>query len=265
MKDIYICSSNKDREKVLPIVDMIEDSGLSCCVPGRDILYDYGWEQEVADAINDSTLIVYFESPASKRSFRIMKELQEAKRSRLLRLVFEAGSVTGEEVLESIRNIFPEAKRVKEDVSLIIPYDGDEPYIFASYSHRDKDRVFPVIKMLQGRGYRVWFDEGIDPGTEWDDNIAEHLGSAGYLIPFFSENYFGSQNCSDELFFARELGLNILPVYLEDVELDQGIAMRFGRLQALFYHKYADKNIFLEKVDTARDISLCRDDRTGSV
>ncbi len=258
MKDIYICSSNIDRSKVLPIVEMIEASGLSCCVPKRDIGFEFGWEQKVTDAINEATLILYFESPASRRSFRLKKELLEAKNSGLLQLVFEVGAVSSEEVLASVRDKMSEARKIRDNVSAIVPYSGDEPYIFASYSHMDKDRVFHIIRLLQRRGYRVWFDEGVDPGTEWEDNIAEHLAAAGYLIPFFSKNFFGSQNCNDELFYARELGLNILPVYLEEVELDPGIAMRFGRRQALFFHKYNDVNQFLIKLDTAKDIAVCR-------
>lgn len=260
MKEIYICYSNIDREAVLPAVEKIEDAGFSCCLPGRDIVFDQSWEQSVTDAIHESVMILSFESENSRRSFRLAKELKEAKISGLLILSFEVGSVSSEEVMAAVSEKLPEARKVKEDVSVIVPYGGDLPYIFASYSHKDKERVFEVLRLLQRRGYRVWFDEGIDPGTEWDDNIADHLEAAGYLIPFFTENFFGSQNCNDELFFARELGLNILPVYLEDVKLDPGIAMRFGRKQALFYHKYTDKNQFLKKLDSAKDIGTCLDD-----
>lgn len=45
-------------------------------------------------------------------------------------------------------------------------YKGSDPYIFISYSHKDIDRVFPIIRMLQDDSYRVWYDDGVDPGTE---------------------------------------------------------------------------------------------------
>ena len=31
-------------------------------------------------------------------------------------------------------------------------YDGDKPYIFVSYAHKDADAVLPVIDALQKKG-----------------------------------------------------------------------------------------------------------------
>ena len=85
------------------------------------------------------------------------------------------------------------------------PYNGKEKYIFISYSHRDTAQVFPIIAKLMENGYRVWYDAGIDPGTEWDENIAQHINDCGYFIAFMSTNYLGSNNCKDELNYARDL------------------------------------------------------------
>ncbi|MDO5859411.1 hypothetical protein, partial [Methanobrevibacter sp.] len=40
-------------------------------------------------------------------------------------------------------------------------YEGDEPYIFISYSHDDSDLVFPEIERFHNDGYNIWYDEGI--------------------------------------------------------------------------------------------------------
>ena len=111
------------------------------------------------------------------------------------------------------------------------PYQGKEKFIFISYSHRDTAKVFPIIFNLMENGYRVWYDQGIDPGTEWDENIATHIDTCGYFIAFMSSNYLGSNNCKDELNYARELDKPRLLVYLEDVELPVGMQMRLSRLQ----------------------------------
>ncbi len=122
------------------------------------------------------------------------------------------------------------------------PYDGAEKFIFISYSHKDTDRVMGIIRQLQADGYRVWYDEGIDPGTEWDDNIADHVARCGCFLAFMSGEYLASENCKDELTYARDLNLPRLLIYLEDVALAGGLAMRHNRLQALHYYKYLDMN-----------------------
>ena len=41
-----------------------------------------------------------------------------------------------------------------------IAYEGNQPYIFVSYCHKDK-KAMHIIRRVQQRGYRVWFDKGI--------------------------------------------------------------------------------------------------------
>ena len=107
------------------------------------------------------------------------------------------------------------------------PYAGAEPYIFVSYAHRNKDKVFPLIRILQLRGYRIWFDEGIDPGTEWADNIALHLSSARFFLACMSHEYLESTNCCDELSYARVLNLPVMLIYLEPLQLEGAYEMRY--------------------------------------
>ena len=78
-------------------------------------------------------------------------------------------------------------------------YEGDEPYIFVSYAHKDSEAVLSVIRQLYDGKYRVWYDEGIQPGTEWPPNIARHLQRAAMVIVFVSENSLRSPNCINEI------------------------------------------------------------------
>ena len=47
-------------------------------------------------------------------------------------------------------------------------YQGAEPHVFISYSHKDDAIVYPIIEQLQQRGLRLWYDEGIEVGSHWD-------------------------------------------------------------------------------------------------
>lgn len=138
------------------------------------------------------------------------------------------------------------------------PYKGDQDYIFVSYSHKNTDAILKLIARLQGDGYRVWYDEGIDPGTEWDENIATHVESCGCFIAFLSREYLASSNCKDELNFARELEKPRLLVYLEDIELPGGMRMRLGRLQAVHMYRYTDEQDFFEKLYGFSPLGKCR-------
>ena len=136
-------------------------------------------------------------------------------------------------------------------------YNGNEPYIFISYSHRDTNLVYPIIEELDKRGYRVWYDQGIDPGTEWDENIAMHINNCAYFIAFMSQNYLNSSNCKDELNYARDLEKERLVVYLENVTLPAGMAMRINRLQSIFKYSYTNDEDFYERLVTANNINVC--------
>lgn len=141
---------------------------------------------------------------------------------------------------------------------IVTPYKGIEPYIFLSYSHKDKTAVLDIVEHLYNNGYNVWFDEGIDPGTEWDENIASHITGCSYFIGYITENYIESQNCRDEITFARDLNKDRLLIYGEDVELPQGMKMRLNRLQAIHRYKYANQDNFFAKLYQAHGIDTCR-------
>ena len=119
----------------------------------------------------------------------------------------------------------------------------NKPYIFISYSHRDANRIFPIIYRLRSEGYNLWYDEGIEAGSEWDENIANHIMQSSYFIAFISENYLNSTNCKDELNYARDLDKEQFLIYLEDVTLPAGMAMRMNRIQAIMWNRFDEKTL----------------------
>lgn len=134
------------------------------------------------------------------------------------------------------------------------PYCGKEAYIFVSYAHRNEAEVYKIIERMQAEGYRVWYDRGVDPGTEWADNIAERVASCDYFIACITQEYLKSTNCLDELSFARDKEKKRLLVYLTSVTLPDGISMRSNRLQAIHKYAYAQEEEFYEKLFQARGI-----------
>ena len=117
-------------------------------------------------------------------------------------------------------------------------YTGSEPYIFVSYAHKDSARVYPVIRALQER-YNVWFDEGIRFGKEWDDEIAVKLMGCHVFLYVISEASLKSDNCKDEIAFARDNGKPFINLVLDkNVEFPDAFKLRFGRYQMCFLNNY---------------------------
>ena len=125
-----------------------------------------------------------------------------------------------------------------------VAYKGDQPYIFISYAHKDSEVVLPIIARLQKDGYRVWYDEGIAPGSNWDVYISEHLDQSANVLGFLSKSYVKSQNCRDELALTRLKGKPMNLVYIDDVQLSPGLKMRYGRIQALFLQNMPEEEFF---------------------
>ena len=92
---------------------------------------------------------------------------------------------------------------------LVPAYEGKKPYLFVSYAHKDSDLVLPVIAKMFEKKFRVWYDEGIAPGSEWPKNIADHLNAATAFVIFVSENSLKSPNCENEVIRAKKSGKDI--------------------------------------------------------
>src|ERR1017187_3146391 len=122
------------------------------------------------------------------------------------------------------------------DVPLTLPfeaYKGNEPYIFVSYSHKDGGAVFADIKHLHEEGYRIWYDEGIDPGNEWPDEVARALARSSHFLVFITANACESRNVRNEINFALSKDKRLLAVHLRETVLPPALELQMGGIQAI--------------------------------
>ena len=118
--------------------------------------------------------------------------------------------------------------------------DESKPYIFISYAHKDSEKVYPILERLSKAGFNIWYDKGIEAGSTWDDDIALHIDNAAYFMAYISASYLNSGNCKDEISYARDLNKDMLLIYLEEVALPSGMAMRLNRNQAVIWNELDD-------------------------
>lgn len=131
------------------------------------------------------------------------------------------------------------------------PYEGDKPYIFISYAHADAAQVLPIIGDMHSRGYNIWYDEGIEVGSEWQECIASHLAEAHLVVAFISNAYMRSDNCRREMHYAQSKKIKTVNIFIEETELTPGMELQIGNIFALMKYTYPDDEYFCEKLYSA--------------
>ncbi len=125
------------------------------------------------------------------------------------------------------------------------PYQGDQPFIFVSYCHKDRPFVFPILESLARHGFRLWYDEGITPGSEWNEVIADHMNRSDMCLAFISAHAVASHNCRREINFALLKNKPLVSVFIEETVLTPGMEMQLSANQCIFSYTYPDLSEFI--------------------
>jgi serine/threonine-protein kinase len=107
---------------------------------------------------------------------------------------------------------------------------GSAADIFVSYKAEDRGRVKPLVTALEAEGFSVWWDAHIGGGTNWHQDIEQHLKSAKCVLVAWTSGSVGHEGhfVRDEARRAQRRGV-YLPVCLDAVDPPLG----FGEIQAL--------------------------------
>ncbi len=113
--------------------------------------------------------------------------------------------------------------------------DAESAHVFVCYSHspRDGTVVFAEMAALREAGITLWFDEGMDPGSEWPEELATAISTCKALLFFVSPASVASRNCRNEVQYARDHGKPIVAVYLEETELPPALQLTLATTHAL--------------------------------
>ncbi|MCI8989047.1 MAG: hypothetical protein HFK05_04760 [Clostridia bacterium] len=55
-------------------------------------------------------------------------------------------------------------------------YDGEEPYIFISYSHADTEKVYKILKIIDKEKYRFRYDDTMEIGKIFSFRLLHIIG-----------------------------------------------------------------------------------------
>ena len=111
------------------------------------------------------------------------------------------------------------------------------PYVFICYAHDERETVVEQIDWLRSQGFTVWFDEAIEAGSRWSDDLARAVEGCSAFLYFLSPRSVSSRYCLDEVHFALECSRPIVPVEIAPVTLTPGLKLSIGGTHRLFMHK----------------------------
>lgn len=136
-----------------------------------------------------------------------------------------------------------------------LPYNGNEPYIFVSYAHKDYFLVEQFLKCFSENKYRFWYDEGIKSGSEWSGFIVERIDKAEAFVVFLSANAIVSENVKDEIHVAVSTKKHVVVIKLDDTVLSGGLLLKLDRKQAIIFT--GDVESSFKKLTSINQINNC--------
>jgi Tol biopolymer transport system component len=132
-------------------------------------------------------------------------------------------------------------------------YNGDDPYIFVSYAHDDSDTVYPEIGWLKDQGFNLWYDEGIGPGQEWHQELADRIDGSSLFLYFITPQSAASAHCQREAHYAIDNDMQLLAVHLEDTTLPSGVNLSLGNIQAIMRYELSELDYRIKLLKGAGD------------
>lgn len=141
-------------------------------------------------------------------------------------------------------------------------YPGMEPYVFISVSSGDLDRVEPFIDRLDREGIRRWYYvKGIEYSADYRSAFAERLKNCTTFLAFLSPNSAKSEDCRDEIYYARDNKKDMFFVYLDEpksVKLPDGVEFIVHSKLYIEYQKSPTEEAFLRELCGAKCMQKCR-------
>lgn len=110
-------------------------------------------------------------------------------------------------------------------------YEGNEPYLFISYSHEDNEWMNAVKEWLVSNNIRFWYDSGLHAGTNWNLDLARRLGNAAGCLILLSARSVNSQYVRNEVIYAMNHQVTLYPLLLESFILPEDFALALASIQ----------------------------------
>jgi len=135
--------------------------------------------------------------------------------------------------------------------------------VMISYKHKDADFAFKLEERLRAKGFNVWIDKQITPGSDWRAEIGEAIGNSRAVLFIVTEDSVQSKYCKEELYFASGCKIPIFPIKIADAfsSLSGGVKLILQRIQWMDFEEKQFDTAFEALVEQLQS-SIDEDDHT---
>gem|GEM_PF-1574578 len=132
--------------------------------------------------------------------------------------------------------------------------------IFISYAREDRDRVKPLVRLLEDQGYSVWWDHELVPGASYEKVIDEAISAARCVVVVWSRESADSEWVQAEAGDGLERGI-LVPVMMDNVR----VPISFRRKHAAQLLEWPKRRDSHEIEFFIRGIAECLDREPGLI
>ena len=157
-----------------------------------------------------------------------------------------------------------EQKVSSENVNInLSSYEGDEPYLFVSYSHKDTFAVREVLRLIDREKFRFWYDDTMEVGEDFRTELRTRIENCSGVLLFISDASMNSKYCGMEIITAFKNDKKIYPIYLKDnIEIPAPLKMILENIQHVKgfdgenFERYVQKMIAGLPTETMRSFQI---------
>jgi hypothetical protein len=137
-------------------------------------------------------------------------------------------------------------------------------HIFISYQRKDVSTVKKLAQVLEkSEKYSLWYDQKLQGGQIWWDEIIRNIQAADIVILVLSRNYMKSKPCELERVYAKDLGKAIIPLQIDAGLQYSSLPTDISKLQIRKYSGQAeDYQVLLDDIDALSSPPLPQNYRT---
>ena len=138
-------------------------------------------------------------------------------------------------------------------------YNGTEPFLFVSYSHRDSGEVSKILEYIDKEKFRMWYDDTMEIGEDFREELRSKIEASCGILLFISESSLNSKYCGMEIITAFKYNKRIYPFYLEDnVKIPPALQMILENLQHISTTTATSHRRYLQKLVSSLPIEAMK-------